>query len=323
MRRIGKWRWAVALAAALAAVLAATAASAPRRGVEDPEATIVEQRVVMARERGPAWWRVKDADTTVYILGTLGAPLPAGIAWDRNLLEQRVKGAHSVVMGPRLTAGLREGPALLGVRSKMRSSTPMEAGLAPPLRARFVAARERLGQPAERYSGWQPVAAGQLLVQDAYAVEGAVSVEDVVRDLARKHRAPTVGASRSAPTQFRDAGAAGLTPQLQRDCLEGALEDVDAGAARMRRSAEGWAVGDVELALTAPRSFDRCLLVLSGGADLWRSATRVNANHIAEALKIPGHAVAVVSLRRLLAQDGVIQQLEARGLKVIGPAEPS
>ena len=321
MRRIASLGWVAALAAMLAA--SAPAAVQPRRAIEDPEAAIVEKLVVTARERGPAWWRVKDADTTVYILGTPGGLMPPGIAWDRNLLEQRMKGAHSVVMGAALTAGLRDLPALLRARSTLRSNTPMEDGLAPPLRARFVAARERLGKPADRYSGWQPVVAGQLLVQDAYAGKGSIRLEDVVRDLARKHRAPTRGAARYPQTPFLNAPVASLTPQVQRDCLEGALEDVDAGAQRMRRSFEGWAVGDVEAALTEPRSFDRCLLVLSGGANLWRSATRDNANDIAEALKTPGHAVAVVNLRRLLAEEGVIAQLEAKGLKVIGPAEPS
>ena len=321
MGRIASLGWAAALAAMLAA--SAPAAVQPRRAIEDPEAAIVADLVVMARERGPAWWRVKDADTTVYILGTPGGPMPPGIAWDRNVLERRMKGAHSVVMGAALTAGLRDLPALLRARSTLRSKTPMEDGLAPPLRARFVAARERLGKPADRYSGWQPVVAGQLLVQDAYAGKGSIRVEDVVRDLARKHGAPTRGAARYPQTPFLNAPVASLTPQVQRDCLEGALEDVDAGAQRMRRSFEGWAVGDVEAALTEPRSFDRCLLVLSGGANLWRSATRDNANDIAEALKTPGHAVAVVNLRRLLAEEGVIAQLEARGLKVIGPAEPS
>jgi hypothetical protein len=319
MRRIARWGWAVGLAA----MLAAPAAAQPRRAVDDPEAAIVGELVVTARERGPAWWRVKDADTTVYILGTPGGPLPPGIAWDRNVLERRMKGAHSVVLGTSLRAGLRDLPALLRLRSRLKSRTPMEDGLTPPMRARFVAARERLGKPADRYSGWQPVVAGQLLVQDAYVGKGSISVDDVVRDLARKHGAPTRSTARYPLTPFLNAAVTGLTPQIQRDCLEGALEDVDAGAQRMRRSFEGWAVGDVEAALTAPRSFDRCLLVLSGGANLWRTATRDNANDIAEALKTPGHAVAVVNLRRLLAEDGVIEQLEAKGLKVIGPAEPS
>jgi hypothetical protein len=44
----------------------APAASPPQ--LADPEANIVEEFVVVARDRGPAWWRVSDDDTTVYIL---------------------------------------------------------------------------------------------------------------------------------------------------------------------------------------------------------------------------------------------------------------
>jgi hypothetical protein len=35
----------------------------------DPEANLVEELVVNARLPGPAWWKVSDADTTVYVLG--------------------------------------------------------------------------------------------------------------------------------------------------------------------------------------------------------------------------------------------------------------
>ena len=53
----------------IAAVLALAAAAPPRAlPLDDPEGNIVEELVVTAREAGPAWWRVSDADTTVYIL---------------------------------------------------------------------------------------------------------------------------------------------------------------------------------------------------------------------------------------------------------------
>jgi hypothetical protein len=113
-----------------------------------------------------------------------------------------------------------------------------------------------------------------------------------------------------------------LTPAEQQACLGWALDDVEAGEARARRAAEGWARGDVATALTAPRGFDGCLLVLTGGAELWNDVSRDEANAIAGALGKPGHAVALVGLRRLLAENGVIARLEAKGLTVAGPGEP-
>jgi hypothetical protein len=60
---------------------------------------------------------------------------------------------------------------------------------------------------------------------------------------------------------------------------------------------------------------------MPGGPDLWRRSTDDQADAIVKALETPGHAVAVAPLRRLLAKDGLIDTLTARGLKVIGPAD--
>jgi hypothetical protein len=43
-----------------------------------------------------------------------------------------------------------------------------------------------------------------------------------------------------------------------------------------------------------------------------------HAADIEAARKIPGHAVAMVRLREPLAQDGVVEALEARALQVLG-----
>ena len=75
-------------------------------------------------------------------------------------------------------------------------------------------------------------------------------------------------------------------------------------------------------ALREPRGFEKCLLLLGGGADLWRRLTEDRATAIAKALDTPGHSVAIVSLRNLLADNGVIEALEAKGLHVAGPGEP-
>jgi uncharacterized protein YbaP (TraB family) len=307
-------------AVAAAGMLAAPAGAQAPRGLEDPEGTIVEELVVVAREKGPAWWRVKDADTTVYILGIPSGPTPPGVAWDRSTLARRMKGAHSLVMGTYLKARLTDLPAAMKLYGQMKSKTPMEDGLSADLRARFVAQREKIGRPAKRYAGWQPMFAALFLVRDARE-KGWTSVDDPIRALAKREKVPVRSTSRYDALPFMKRAMAGLTPQIQAQCLEDGLEDLEAGAGPARRAAEGWARGDLRAALTEPRNFERCLLAVSGGAELWRNATRDNANDVATALKTPGHAVAVINLRRLLAEDGVIEQLEAKGLRVIGPGE--
>lgn len=316
MRRIVRTGWALALALAAAA----PAAGQGRAPIEDPEGVIVQELVVTAPERGPAWWRIEDADTTVWILGIPDGQVPPGAAWDRAGLEKRLKGASALMLGETFRAGLRDIPALLRLRRQLRSKTPVEEQMGPSTRARFVAAREAIGKPASRYADWQPILAGQILLADIRG-KGWASVEDQVRAEARRSRTPIRRAGTYKAMPFLNTAVAGLTPQSQGQCLGWALDDIEAGTAPAKRAAQGWARGDVAAALTAPRNFDRCLLVLAGGPQLWRSAVGDQAQAIAGLLATPGHAVAVVPLRRLLAKDGVIETLEARGVEVRGPRE--
>jgi len=310
------------LATVLALALAAPAAAQP---LPDPEGALVAELVVQAAEPGPAWWRVEDEDTTVYILGVADDRLPAGLSWDRRAFERRMTGANSFIVGTRvgLTAKIRDIPALLKVRDRLRSKTPMEETLSPPLRARFVAARERIGQPAKKYAGWTPLIAGEQLVSDVEAKEGAGgSFTAMAVKEAKRRKVKVVDPVRYDGIPFMRQALDSVTPAIQQQCMEGALKDAEAPSGLRRAAAEGWAKGDVAAALREPRSFDRCILLLGGGTELWNRARDDRTAAIADALKTPGHAVAIVNLRQLLAEDGIIVALRRRGLEVQGPNQP-
>jgi hypothetical protein len=303
------------LAASLFMILGAAAPP-----VEDPEANLVEAVVVTPRTPGPAWWKVSDADTTVWILAMPEGPLPPGVAWDPSVVARRLKGANSLIEGASMTAGVRDIPALLRLRGYLRAKTPLEQGLPSALRDRFVADRTRLGKPAKRYADWTPLAAGLMLMSDSRPKGRWGHAEQDVRRLAKKAKVPLRSGARYDAVPFLQKALAGLTPAVQQQCLESALDDID-DAGRLGPAAQGWARGDVRTALTAPRAIDRCVLLLAGGADLWRRSSRDQAQDIAQALNKPGHSVALVSLRRLLARDGVLAELRAKGLTVTGPAD--
>lgn len=309
------------LAAALWMTMAGVAAAQPRTAIEDPEANIVSELVVQAREPGPAWWKVSDADTTVYILALADERLPKGLTWDQRWLQRRMKGANSLIVGTRvsLRAGLGDVPALLRARKKLRSKTPLEETLREPLRSRFVAARERAGLPAKRYAGWTPLMAAAQLTDDVQKAQTGPSTMDQIIKLAKAEKVKVVDPARYKAVPFMNTALASLTPSVHEQCLDGALTDLEAPPARGRAAAEGWARGDVGKALTAPRTFEKCLLLLGGGPELWRRMTADQAAAIVNALETPGHSVAVISLRPLLAEGGVVSQLRLRGVDVEGP----
>jgi len=308
-----------ALALALSLVLGAPANAAPPN-VADPEANVVEELVVVARHPAPAWWRVEKDGSVVWILGVLDTPIPKDMTWRRRELDEHLKGASALITGPRLHAGLEDIFGLFKLYGMLRTQD-MEASLDPATRARFVADREKLGKDAERYAHWRPMIAGQLLLRDTRP-EAMVDIGRQVRAEAGKAETPVKAAGEYDFIPFAKTALSSLTPTSEGECLNAALDDAEVDPAVYRKAAAGWARGDVGAALTAPRRFDRCLLLMAGGPELWRRSTDDLADAITAALGTPGHAVATVPLRRLVAKDGLIESLKARGLTVVGPDGP-
>ena len=85
-------------------------------------------------------------------------------------------------------------------------------------------------------------------------------------------------------------------------------------------AARGWARGDVRTALTTPRGYEACFNSIPAGAEIAQRAMNDETHAIEKALETPGRVVAVVSLRTLLAQDGVLAKLRTDGYAIKGDA---
>ena len=300
----------LALAAGLVLVVAPDARTQTVPALpEDPGAAVVEELVVQAKEPGPAWWVVTDGDSTVYILGMEG-PIPPKPAWDRRWLDRRLKGANSLILADRWRISDR-----FNYRS-LRSDIPLETRLQEPLRSQFVAARENLGQPAGRYAKWTPLFASMMLVGDSIPEDWVSPADDVI-EAARKAKVPIVAAPSKNVSDMVSKVFSNTDPALETTCLSAAVRSVE--LARPYTVAEGWARGDVAAALSGPRTFEGCILLLNGGPQYWRAFADDQTRLIAEALKTPGHSVALVDISSMVAEEGVIRKLEARGLEVTGP----
>ena len=326
-RAIPRWRSALRHLLGLLALAAATPALAQvpltpaRPDPNDPDATLVEELVVTARERGPAWWRVSDADTTVYVLG-VPSLAPKRMQWDRSLFERRLQGANVVILP---FVNIRAKPlGSIGTAfnlMRVKSGGPFEEQLDPATRARFMAVRTRLGQPAGHYKTSNPLAAGVQLAID-YRDKSDLTNKDpakLVRLLARQARVPVVEKSYDLGPQL---GAIIRTPRaVGRACFDEVLQQAEAGPGVTRAAAQAWADGDVRGALENERTYERCLASISGGRSYDQRVKADEVAAITRALQTPGHAIALVPLRPLLAQGGVLDQLQAKGFTVKTPGE--
>jgi len=310
---------ATSVVAALAFAVAGAAVAAP--GALDPEATVVESLVVTARLPGPAWWRVSSPTSTVYVLGVPGG-LPKGLSWDKSVTARRLKGANEVILPPAVSVSAGDTFALIGLVASLRTPKPMEDSLPPPLKARFAADVARLGGDPRAYSHWAPALAGLLMVAEQRRKSGLDAAEPAktVRGLASADGVKTIPAGTYKALPLFKA-VAGQAAEVGTPCLSDALDEVEAGPGPARLVAEGWAKGDVRAALSEPRGFEKCANSFPDGASIARMAMRDTTSAIAGALAKPGHSVAVVNLRSLLASGGVLQQLQARGFKIGKPDE--
>lgn len=307
--------------AGLALALTALATGVRAQVIDDPEANVVDALVVSAKLPGPAWWRVSDADTTIYVLGTPTA-LPKGQAWDRSALERRLDGAFALLTPPVWRAGLTDIPAMLRLRGSLKDDGGWTAR-APDLAARTQRAWTSVDKNDDGWRKWKPLLVALRLNGKANKqAELQMSEPDrTIEKLARERRVKArPAATRKAMPMLnalvRDhSEAAGLT------CLSETLDAVEAGAAPARAAAEAWAQGRVKDALAGPRSAERCDLLLPGVADIKRQLVDDEVEGLTDLLKTPGHAVAFFPTRALVAENGVLDKLRARGITVRTPGD--
>jgi uncharacterized protein YbaP (TraB family) len=312
---------ALSLASAATPALAQVALTPQAEQLRDPDETLVEELVVTARLPGPAWWRVSDGDTTVYVLGTPSLA-PKRMQWDRALFERRLQGANEVIL-PFQDVKVKV-TGVVGAAfnlARLRSRQPYEERLEPAARARFVAARERVGQDADHYKTRNALAAGLILAGD-YREQAQLTTSDptkLIKLLAQRAKVPIRQKSYDlGPLMgqiIKTSDAAG------RACLEEVIAQTEAGPAGVHAAARDWAAGDVRGALEAERTYERCIALVPGARAFDERAKADQAAAIARALKTPGHAIAVVQLRPLLSQGGVLDRLRAQGFEVRHPGE--
>lgn len=306
----------------LAALASAFATGAFAQVIDDPQANVVEALVVSAKLPGPAWWRVSDADTTIYVLG-MPASVPKGMAWDKSVVERRLDGAFAVLTPPEWRAGLTDIPALLKLRKTLKDDGDW-AARDPQLAARTQRAWSAADpKNPDGWKDWKPLFIAMQLGGKADRAAGLLMSEPdrTIDALAKKRRVKGRSAKVGKAMPMLKSLARTTSDEAGRVCLTETLDTIEAGPASRRAAAEAWARGEVKAALAGPRSGERCQLLLPGVPELMRQSVDDEADALAELLKTPGHAVALYPIRGLVAEKGVLDKLRARGVTVRTPGD--
>ncbi len=300
------------------APLIATAQPAVIASGDDPEGTLVEELVISSNLGGPAFWKVSDGDTTIYVLGVPGS-LPKGTKWDERRLVMRLDGARALILPPKIKARpVVMTTYLLTNQKKFQGGPPVEGALA----ARLERNRAALKVKPETLARWKPGVQGLILAGEMQKPLkfDEDQPESRILALARRAKVKQIRAGAAIDPMPALKSLVNIDAAGQRVCLEDALDQVEAGRGPLKEASAGWARGDVKAALRAQRGFDRCLARLPMLSALSRRAMDDSARTIGRQMGVPGKAVAVIDLRQLLARGGVLDQLRARGFRVETPA---
>ncbi len=288
---------------------------------------LVEELVVTARYPGPAFWRVSDADSEIWILA-VPSPTPNGLIWDKRQLEKVMKGANGVVLPSVVTVGLMDGMKFV-ISKRKQFNNPNGKTLAEVLPQSSIDQYLKI-DPAFRKANDLKSKLKPVL----FAFQSRMSIYDKKRwsefyidndvvTLARKYKVKIRRASVQPGLPIAE-GIIGLNTAEQIGCFDTIIEGARDSLRNTDDAAKAWADGDTALmlSLTSGASLTACALNSSQGQSAESKVYADVLNVVKQALAQPGKTLLVVSnARGLVEKRGILAQLRDQGLTVRSPAE--
>jgi len=320
---------AVAIIVCLSVLFAAPCAlgqDTPQKTI-DPTSTLVEELVVNADLPGPAWWKVSKGDATVFILG-LPTLAPKTVVYDDSLLRRRLQGANQLILAPAPNVNLL---GLIGfaftAKRTFSDGTPLSRQLPAQMADRLHTLLGQRGQKPDAFDKLKPAFAGFVLANsdDGKSLTLTLGnlqddIEKIAKSNAIKPHPKIVSTGRyDVLVEVKALGA--LPPDAQLACLDEGLRTAERGQGGVQVLAAQWAKGRVRDLTSADRGFDACLAGSPTVAADLRRGIDASTAAIQSALETPGLSVALVDLRPLLAEDGVLDRLRRRGYEVHTPGD--
>ena len=295
---------------------------------QEPEATTVEEVVILARRSGAPMWTVTRGDSTLILVGAITG-IPRDLSWRPDDLEAAAARSQQILTPQVGRASFSD---VLRVIWRLRTISRMPRGqtsadwLTPEWQARLEAV-----MADERNQDWRSkslLILGFDLMQDKAGYTGRRGGEDamdVIRRAARRARVPTRPVGTVRGDELVDSLVS--APQSAHvPCVEAAIAAAEQGPDAARERAEAWRRLRVPEVVASPidRALNQCWPW--GDPEIAPQLHQQWAAAIETALVSPGVTMGVAPLRLLAEEGGVLDGLEARGFEVTGPewrAEPA
>jgi uncharacterized protein YbaP (TraB family) len=268
---------------------------------------------LLARTADPALWVVRDADTTLYLFGTVHL-LPKDLVWFDGAVARAFQASDELT----LELPPQEDPAALAPLILRLAVDPGGRTMAQRLSAKdhaaYVAALERIGLPAASLEPLEPwfiaITAASVLYARA-GLDPQSGAEAVLTQAARRS-GKTITAFETPEEQFSLFDATPEAEQLAG--LRELIDRPDQGLAVLRRLLEHWARGEAE---DAGRLMNESLKNTPATARLLLSDRNARwAQRLKQRLARPGVVFVAVGAGHLSGANSVPELLRKAGLQV-------
>jgi uncharacterized protein YbaP (TraB family) len=267
-----------------------------------------------AKDVRPALWEVSDADTKVYLFGTIHM-LPENYQWRTARFDKAVAGSQQLVIE---TIVDENNPhEMLGALTSLGFSKglpPIAQRVPKEKRAALEAAIAKTGLPRASFDGMESWAAAFMLLGNQFRAMGlkmGAGVETTLRT-AFTSQGKSVGQLETNRDQlgFFDA----LPESAQRALLEGAIEAPQDMSREFDAMIGAWSRGDTE---AFARTFNEQMSANPALQDLLMKRRNANwTRWVRQRLATPGSVLVAVGAGHLAGRDSVIDMLQKSGLKV-------
>lgn len=304
------------LGAALGLGLAAAVISPVHAQVVTPpvaDETPAIRAVPPAEGRGPALWVIKDADSTLYLFGTVHLLRPT-TAWGTERIDAAFASADALVLE---ISNPDDQAALIPLVQQhgISPATPLSSLLTAEEVAALDAAAQTIGLSAAQMNPFRPWFAALTLsvapLQKA-GYDPASGVELILKARAEAAGKPVTGFE-TIDEQIRIL--AGFPEEDQLAFLRSTLESFENATVELDKLVEAWATGDVDAIETIGVEPMR-----EGSEEIYQALlVRRNTNwadQIQTMLEGSGTAFIAVGSAHLVGDDSVQEILERRGVDV-------
>ncbi len=296
--------------------------------------------VVSGVQPGPGLWKVRKGDHTLFVLGTL-SPLPKRMQWESRDVEKVIAQAQEVIDWPgvkfdtklNVFQQLLLAPKAFGARRDPDGKTLQET-VPADMYARWLALKARYIGRDKDVEQWRPMFAALKLYEEAMDDSGLKMAGDVVGpaidrlvrryDVKRTDPMLTIMIEdpKVALQEFRQTRLDDL------DCFGRTLQRLDTDLDTMRERANAWAVGDLDTIRALPysdqneacrRAATQAVVLRKRAGDLDAKVEQLWLSTAEQALARNAVTFALLPMRQLMAPDGYIATMRAKGYEVEEP----